>query len=229
MLLVAIETSTQQASVAVGTQDGVLAEALLVRPRRHAEFCLPALDFCLREAGVTIRQVFGVVVDVGPGLYTGMRVGLATARGLARAAQIPMCGLASLDVLAFSARHSRRTIVPVIDARRGEVYFALYRSAPGGVQRIGDHRVGAPDALAAELVGADHDVLLVGDGAQLYRDVFEAHGSAEYGDSLNRYPSASALLELSVPRFQREEFSRPETIMPLYLRRPDAEIKWGAA
>ena len=227
MNLIAIETSTVQASVAVGNEEGVLADATLARPRRHAEFVIPALRFCLEEAGIDMGHVAGVAVGLGPGLFTGMRVGVATARGLARAAQLPVCGFASLDILAFAARLTRRTIGAVIDARRGEVYHALYRPLPGGVQRISEYRVSEPGALAAELTASDHDILLVGDGAHAHRRIFDDRGIAEYGDSMHRYPSASTLLELAVPVFQREEFCRPNDLAPIYLRRPDAQIHWA--
>ena len=229
MLLLAIESSTLQASVALATEDGVLASARIVRPRRHAEFCIPAIDFCLREAGAAIDAVSCVAVGLGPGLFTGMRVGIATAHGIARALRVAACGVSSLDVLAFGARFSSRTIVPVIDARRGEVYYALYRPVPGGVQRVGDYGLGRPEKLADELTAADLDVLLIGDGAHAYRNVFADRGVAELGDSNHRYPSATALAELAGARFQREEFLRPEALIPIYLRRPDAEINWEKA
>jgi tRNA threonylcarbamoyladenosine biosynthesis protein TsaB len=222
--LAAVETSTAQASVAVADADGVVAEARLVRPRRHAEFCLPALELCLREGGIDISQLTGVGVGLGPGLFTGLRVGIATARGLARGCQIPVCGLPSLDILAFATRHTTRTIVPVIDARRHEVYYAFYRPLPGGVQRISEYGLARPEALAAELSAAGSPVVLVGDGAHAYRDLFKGHMS--HGDGLHRYPSASALIELAAPRFEREEFCRPEDLSPIYLRPPDAKIAW---
>ena len=228
MHVIAIETSTVQASVSVGTEDGVVAEATLARPRRHAEFCIPALEFCLAEAGIDMSLVAGIAVGLGPGLFTGMRVGIATARGLARAAHLPVCGFASLDVLAFAARHTRRTIVPVIDARRGQVYYAMYRPVPGGVQRTSDYQLGDPEDVAAELIATDHDVLFVGDGAHVYRRFFDEGGVAEYGDVLHRHPAASTLVELAVPRFEREDFLRPDQLQPIYLRRPDAEINWQA-
>ena len=223
--VVAIETSTVQASVAVGTEDGVLAEATLVRPRRHVEFSLPALQFCLDEAGVALSQVAGVAVGLGPGLFTGIRVGVAAARGLARAARIPVCGFASLDVLAFAARHTPKLVVPVIDARRGQVYYALYRRAPAGVQRLTPYLLGEPEDVAAELVARGEDVLLVGDGARAYPRCFDERG-LEVGDEARRYPDARTLVELAVTRFEREEYSRPEELAPIYLRPPDAVIGW---
>ena len=227
MHLLGIETSTMQASVAIGTEDGVVAEATLAVPRRHAEFLVPAIEFCLHEAGLEPGHLAGVAVGLGPGLFTGMRVGIATARGLARSLRVPVCGFTSLDTLAFGARLTRRTIVPVIDARRGEVYYAIYQPVPGGVQRMSEQRVAAPDAVAAELTASDHDVLLVGDGGHIYRDLFDERGVAEYGDAIHRYPKASTVIELAIPVFQREEFGSPETLVPVYLRRPDAEINWA--
>lgn len=227
MYIVAIETSTPQASVALASEDGVIAQARLIRPRRHAEFCMPALEFCLVEAGIAMPQVAGIAVGLGPGLFTGMRVGLATARGLARAARIPMVGMSSLDILAYAVRLTPRTIVSVIDARRGEVYFAFYRPVPAGVQRLAEYKVSPPEVIAAEIAARGEPVLLVGDGAHVHREVFEERGVTEFGDSGYRYPSAAALADLAIARFEREEFSRPEELAPIYLRRPDAEINWS--
>ena len=111
-----------------------------------------------------------VAVDVGPGLFTGMRVGLASAKAIAQALRIPMIGISSLDLLAFPCRHTDRVVVPVIDARKGEVFYAMYRQVPGGVQQVAEPRVGPVEDLVADLLARSQDVLCVGDGALRYRE-----------------------------------------------------------
>ena len=111
-------------------------------------------------------------MDVGPGLFTGLRVGVATAKAMAQALRVPVVGLSSLDLLAFPARSTRRLICAVIDARRGEVFAAFYRQVPGGVQRVSDPMVVRPGDVAAEIVARGEECLLVGDGALRYADVF---------------------------------------------------------
>lgn len=227
MIVLGIETATVQVGCALGGQEGLLASFHAARGRRHAETLVPAIDFVARAAGVELAQVGVVAVDVGPGLFTGLRVGLATAKSIAQALRVPMIGLTSLDLLAHQVSRSPRPIAAMVDARRGEVYWALYRHVPGGAQRIGDYRIGPVDDVVAELIALGEDALLVGDGALRYRSELEdVLASAEIGGVAHAYPSATDLVELAHPRALREEFVQPRDLHPLYLRKSDAEINW---
>lgn len=227
MLILGIETATVQAGCAIGGHEGVLAEAHSARGKRHAENLVPAVDFICGQAGIDLSEIGLVAVDVGPGLFTGLRVGVATAKAVAFALRVPMIGVASLDLLAFPVRFSNRLIVAAIDARRGELYYAFYRQVPGGVQRLGDHVLGTPDDLASELLATGEEVLLVGDGAHRYVEAFEGLAKVELVDVGNSHPSAASLVQLAHARALREDFERPDAIEPIYLRRPDAEINWS--
>jgi tRNA threonylcarbamoyladenosine biosynthesis protein TsaB len=148
-------------------------------------------------------------------------------KSFAQALRLPIAGISSLDALAFAARSTRRRIVAVLDARRGEVFFAFYRAVPGGVVREGSYRVDRPGALAAELVATREDVLLVGNGAILYREDLEEPGArVALAPAALAHPWASALVEIAAPRFIREETDRLHDVVPLYLRKTDAEIAW---
>ena len=226
MLILGIETATQEVGCAIGGHEGVLASFRVARGRRHAETLVPAIDFVTRQARVELREIGAVAVDVGPGLFTGLRVGVATAKSLAQALRIPVLGVSSLDLLAFAVRHSTRRIVAVVDARRGEVFYAFYRQVPGGVQRLSEPQLGTPQDVASELVATGEECLLVGDGAARYADELGEAARVEVGGAAHLYPSADALVELSHPKALREEFVQPWELSPLYLRRADAEINW---
>ncbi len=226
MIVVGIETSTPQTSVAIGTENEIVAR-VSVAGRARQESVTPLLHELLHRSGLTLSQVGGVAVGVGPGLFTGLRVGVETAKTLAQVTGMPIVGITSLDALAYSVRHTPRRIAAVIDARRGEVYSALYRAVPGGVMRERGYQVHAPDRLAAELQAMPDEVMAVGNGAMLYRHVLEEIGSRiEFASSMAAHPDAAALVELAVPRFLREVHDRPFDVVPLYLRRSDAEIAW---
>ncbi|HEV8622798.1 MAG TPA: tRNA (adenosine(37)-N6)-threonylcarbamoyltransferase complex dimerization subunit type 1 TsaB [Actinomycetota bacterium] len=226
MIVLGIETSTPQTSVALGTEQGVMASTQLASEARQDRVA-PILEHLLEWTGVELSHVGGVAVGVGPGLFTGLRVGVATGKTLAQVLSVPIVGITSLDVLAFGVRYTRRLIGAVIDARRGEVFHALYRGVPGGVMRLGEYRVAPPGHLAAELEAAREEVLLVGNGAILYRKELEAVGAGvEFASPPQAYPQASAMVELAVPRFIREETDRSFEVLPLYLRKSDAEIAW---
>ena len=225
MIVLGIETSTPQTSVALGTEQGVTASAQLSSKSRQDQV-VPILDHLLDWTGLELSHVGGIAVGVGPGLFTGLRVGVTTGKTLAQVLSVPIVGIPSLDVLAFGVRYTRRLIGAVIDARRGEVFHALYRGVPGGVMRVGEYGVAPPGHLAAELEAARQEVLLVGNGAILYRKELEAVSGVEFASSREAYPQASAMVELAVPRFIREETDRSFEVLPLYLRKSDAEIAW---
>lgn len=231
MLVLAIETSTPAASVCLANENGVVANieigtGLPHLARAHGAFVAPAIQYCLRTAGLGSDAVNGVAVSLGPGLFTGMRVGITSAQAFAHARGLPMVGLASLDLLAFPQRHVRRLICSVIDARRGELFWALYRSAPGGIQRVGEFHRGRPDTLAAEIEATTEDTLCVGEGARMHAGLLESAG-ADVADGMGAHPSARALVQLALPRFIREETRRPDELAPVYLRQADAQINWA--
>jgi tRNA threonylcarbamoyladenosine biosynthesis protein TsaB len=227
VLILGIETATEQVSVAIGGHEGVLGMFEVCRGRRHAETLTPAIEFVCRQAAVDPAEIGLIAVDVGPGLFTGMRVGLAAGKALAHALRIPMIGMVSLDLLAFPLRHSDRTVAAVIDARKGEVFYAFYRPVPGGVQRTSEPRCGKVDDLVADVLALAGDVLFVGDGALRYRDEIGADAHGEFADQFLSRPSAAPLVQLAHARALREEWVNPWEIQPLYLRAPDAQINWS--
>lgn len=230
MLVLAIETSTPQTTVALGNDQGVMASELVSWAKGHSEVVVPAIHRLLDLTEVRLSQVGGVAVGLGPGLFTGLRVGVATARAMAQVLRVPVVGIGSLDVLAFSARYSRWRIGAVTDGKRGEVFYAFYRPVPGGVTRESGYTVGPPSRLAADLDAAGEETLLVGGGALLYRRELEnVNTSVEFASMSTAFPLAVSLLELALPRFHREETSRPEEVVPYYVRKSDAEINWPRA
>ena len=226
MLILGIETATPQVGVAIGGHEGVIASFHTARDRRHTETLAPAIQFLCTQTRIDLNEIGVVAVDIGPGLFTGLRVGLATAKALAHACKIPMIGISSLDLAAFPARFSDRLIVSTVDARRGEIFYATYRRTAGGIQRISEPQVGQPDNVANQLTAQGDDCLVVGDGAQRYADTFQMLRGVEIGQEGFRYPNAGSLVELAHPRALREEFVSPAEIEPLYLRAPDARINW---
>jgi tRNA threonylcarbamoyladenosine biosynthesis protein TsaB len=226
MLILGIDTATHQVGCAIGGHEGVLASAHSSRGKRHAETLTPAIDFVRRQARVELYEISVVAVDLGPGLFTGLRVGIASAKAIAHALRVPMIGVTSLDLVAFPVRFSNRLIVATLDARRGELYYAFYRQVPGGVQRLSDPELGSPDDLASEIIARGEESLLVGDGALRYAPMFSGLSKVELAERDLAYPSATALVQLAHARALREDWVAPWDLQPLYLRAPDAEINW---
>lgn len=229
MFVLGIDTATPVTSVAIGGRAGIVASFRVRQERGHARVLVPAVRWLLEQAGLTPSAVGAVAVGTGPGLFSGLRVGVSSAKAFAQAWGRPMIAVPSLDLLAFSNRHTQLTICTVIDARRGEVFAAFYRQIPGGVLRVGGYQVVRPDQLAAAIVARDEHVLLVGDGTLAYREAFERLGDCELGSPAQATPSAEALVELAVPQLEREQFVPPFEVTPLYLRRPDIDPNARAA
>jgi len=227
VLILGIETSTPQTGVALGNDGGLVASAVISSTRANHEVVVPTVTELLRWTDLRPGGLTGIAVGLGPGLFTGMRVGIATAKTLAQVLGVPVVGLASLDLVAFAHRYARRRICAAMDARRREVFYAFYRPVPGGVTRETGFEAASPATLAAELEAQGEDVLVVGNGALVYRRVLEEAGShVEIASAAHAFPAAAALVELAVPRFQREEFDRVYDLQPIYLRKSDAEIAW---
>lgn len=210
MLLLAFDTATPAVTAAVCAHDGenvnVRASASSVDARRHGELLTPTIRQVLTEAGAAPGDLTHVAVGIGPGPYTGLRVGLATAQAFAGSLGIPCRGVPTLDAVAFASGR-REPFIAVSDARRKEVFWAHYADA---ATRTGEIAVDRPADVATG------DLPVVGHGAWLYADVFGV--SAEGAEPL--YPSAAALGEVALGRLNAGE--ELPAARPLYLRRPDA-------
>ncbi|MET9321140.1 tRNA (adenosine(37)-N6)-threonylcarbamoyltransferase complex dimerization subunit type 1 TsaB [Streptomyces sp. NPDC003038] len=215
MLLLAVDTATPAVTVALYDGETVLAESHEIDARRHGELLLPSVDRVLAEAGLKLDAVTGIVVGVGPGPYTGLRVGLVTASTFAAVLGVPVHGLCTLDGLAYAAGTAgiEGPFVVATDARRKEVYWARYEDPR---TRVGEPAVDRPADIAEQVAGLP----AVGQGAYLYPGVFPDARAPEH-------QSAAALAALAAERlaagvaFENIEGLSPT---PLYLRRPDAQV-----
>ncbi|MFD9977040.1 tRNA (adenosine(37)-N6)-threonylcarbamoyltransferase complex dimerization subunit type 1 TsaB [Streptomyces sp. NPDC059017] len=207
MLLLALDTATPAVTVALHDGDSVVAESTQVDARRHGELLLPSVDRVLASAGLKLDAVTGLVVGVGPGPYTGLRVGLVTAATFGSALGVPVHGLCTLDGLAYASGLEEPFVVAT-DARRKEVYWARY---DGFRTRAGEPAVDRPAEIAEQVAGLP----AVGAGALLYPDVFPHARAPEH-------QSAAALAALAAGKLAAGEELLPPR--PLYLRRPDAQV-----
>jgi len=225
--LVAIESATAATAVAVASGDEVV-ERVADEPHRHAEVLLPTLVALLEATGLAIAALDAVVVDVGPGRFTGLRVGVATAKGLHVATGVGLVPVESTDVLAEAASEgaSAREVVAVVDVLRGEVAWARYRTGPGGAELVGADEVrgptlSSPEHLGAHLAAAGTRPVAVGDGAIRYRDVL-APVVAGVRDDLAVPPPAAAI---RLARRRLGSGERPlghAAVRPRYGREADA-------
>ena len=233
--IVAIETASETVGVAVRTPAGVQAELALTGRRRHVETLTPALQHLLAQVGLAPADLGVVAVDVGPGLFTGLRVGVAAAKALAQSLGIGVVGATSLDILtagAAAAGH-RGLVLACVDARRGEVFAAVRELDATGVVAAEPVAAGlfAPPDLVAALDGlAGSRLLAVGDGALRYAGALEALAGVEATVPALSFPPPASLLSLALTRLEAGEPPvEPGRVVPLYMREADATSNFARA
>lgn len=231
MIILAIDTATDSVSVAIGNGKRVLAHSEVISDRNHAEALTPMIEFVRQQAGISFREIGVLAVDVGPGLFTGMRVGIASAKAVAQTLDVPVIGITSLDILAQSVGPVEDVVVSIIDARRGEMYWSMHRHQQGSTTRVHSPRVGPLTDLVVDVVDRGQKSIFVGDGAVRYRaEIEESFASTPLGisfadDRLAR-PTAAAMMVIAHQHAMNEEWQTAHETVPTYLRQPDAEINW---
>ena len=226
-LLLALETSGSCGSIALVRAFGCVAEYTLDTGQTHSRYLLPGIEMLMRETSIDWPDLNAIAVGLGPGSFTGLRIGLATAKGLAMAAEKPLVGVSSLDGLAVQIIGNGLPVCALIDARKKEVYAALYReNAQGEMERQGDYLV-LPPARLAEMI--QEPTLFIGSGAELYRHLLTAQlgDLARFAPSVLFHDRASAIGFLGLKRFLQGDL--PAEVAPLYVRASDAELQLGAA
>ena len=216
MNLLAIDTSTESCSAAL-LCDGRLSERSELAPRRHAELILPMIDSLLTEAGLSRRRLDGIAVGRGPGAFTGVRLGISVAQGLALGLDIPVVPVSSLAALALEApADTDGAILAVIDARMGEIYAGAFRREGDGVAPIMDEMVGRASEFTFP---QSKNWTVLGSGWAAYADALVARLPAPplFADG-TRYPQARAVARLAQPQFAAGRGVSPEYALPVYLR-----------
>ena len=203
-----IETSGPTLSVAIADGGRVLAERVCTEPRMQASLTAPLVKEVLDALSLTVSDCDAVCVSKGPGSYTGLRVGVSTAKGLCFGASLPLIAIGTLDILASG---HNGVVVPMIDARRMEVYTAVYNAAGERVTPI-EAKVIGPDSFADELAAGP--VLFIGDGALKCKDVI-THPNARFQEA---FPLASAMAPLAEAAYNKKQFEDLAYFEPFYLK-----------
>ena len=252
MLVLAADTSTNAGSLAlVHVPEGgglrVLVErswdlagggklaqrAASGRPRpgapNHSDRIVPEIEEMLRASGVTYEDLGGLACATGPGSFTGLRVALSALKGIALARDLPLAGVSTLEALAWNLPFANRRLVPMLDARKAEVYAGVFSSADGTVTRVREDVVTPPEPFLASLAADGVPLVLLGDGAAAYAELVRRHTGAlaAVADGSHALPRAGNVARLALPALRRGRTPETEAaaVVPTYLRRPEAEFK----
>ena len=222
MRILALDTTTHIASVALTDGSAVRAEITLDVTNQHTAQLIPLIHQILTATHTELKAIDGIAVGIGPGLFTGVRIGVGTAKSLAYALDKPIVGICTLDIVAFNLRGAERPVCAMLDARRNEVYAAIY-SPPS-------HRCSEVMCVSVEQLSAaiQEPCLLVGTGTQAYRDQIERFlgDRGIFVEPAFALPRASLLAQLALPRFARGDTDDAMALTPLYVRRPEAEMQY---
>lgn len=225
MPILAIDTSTLVSSVALATGEKVVAELTLHTRKTHSERLMPHIGELLAMAEVGKQDITAVAVSIGPGSFTGLRIGLATAKALAYALGIPLVGVPTLAALAYGCPVSGTLLAPTMDAQKGNLYSALYRWHLGMLREVASPLVSGHDELAAELAGHGEPCVILGEGAALFAASFRSAGLA-LGEPHVVMPRAANVAALGLKMLEQGISHDLMALEPFYIRRSEAEELW---
>jgi tRNA threonylcarbamoyladenosine biosynthesis protein TsaB len=215
MNLLAIETATECCSVALLSGECLIARSEIA-PRRHAELLLPMCDDALAEAGLKRRDLDVIAVGRGPGAFTGVRLAISAAQGIAFALDIPVVPVSSLAALAMQAPDNGSDVLSIIDARMGEVYAALFRYSNGRVEEVTEETVASADSLR---LPAETALNVIGTGWTSYHEAIrKILTSPPRWAEGERYPQAADVARLAAPIAAAGKGIAAEHVLPVYLR-----------
>lgn len=224
MRILALETSAKSVSLAVTENGTLLAQAYQDRGLTHSVTLMPLLDGMLKTAGLTLDDMDIIAVAQGPGSFTGIRIGVSAAKGLAWAKALPCCGVSTLEAMAYGVTDFEGVVVGAMDARRQQVYNALFRTENGRVTRLCADRAVAMELVAEELAAIPEPKLIVGDGAVLLYDFLQKAGIGyRLASPLHRQQSAAGVALAAEHLAAQGLTCSAQELQPVYLRLSQAE------
>jgi tRNA threonylcarbamoyladenosine biosynthesis protein TsaB len=226
MKILAIDTASHTCSVAVLDDRQLLTEILLSRAQVHSRHLMEMIDNALKYSGITAPEIDGFAVSRGPGGFTGLRIGMSAAKGMAFALGKKIIGIPTLEALALPLRREARRICAMLDARRGDVYAASYRIEKERLIPEDEPMVMKPEALAARMT---HPCTFVGDGADAYRTVIETicREGASFAEPAKNVIRAETIARIALDRFRENIHDDVAGLAPVYIRKSDAELNLG--
>jgi tRNA threonylcarbamoyladenosine biosynthesis protein TsaB len=223
--ILAIDTASPTGSVALLDEGQLQGEILLHLKTTHSERLLTAVDQLLQGVGCELSDLDGIAVTRGPGSFTGLRVGIATAKGLALSLECPLVGVSTLEALAANLSFAGMPVCAMLDARKNEVYAGLFQYGSDRMQILGQEEVLAPEKLLDSLQG---DTLFVGDGAERYRSVIvrKLAGRAHFAPTPLNQPRAAMVAWLAMTEMASVSPDSADALTPVYIRPSEAELSW---
>jgi len=224
MKILAVDTATKTCSVAITDNYSLIIELTANHGKTHATVLMGMIQYSLEAAGLSMKEIDGIAVTIGPGSFTGLRIGLSSIKGLSAAVGKPVVGIPTLDALVYPLAFTSKYVCPMIDARKGQVYSAIYKCIDG-------HCISATSVQSLKpenaIKGISEACIFVGDGSLTYKDMIEGRmgNQAFFAQPSQHIIRASAVAHLSIPRFLNNDTENIKYLVPIYVRKSDAEIQ----
>lgn len=225
MLIFGTDTCSMSSSAAVMSEEKLVAEFTVNHKKTHSEKIMPQISAMLEACGTKLEDIDYFAASVGPGSFTGVRIGVATAKGFAQATNKPCVAVSALLALAFGAKSFRGLVCPILDARRNQVYSALFESDGKAIKRITEDRALTLDDLLCELCGLGKDVIFTGDGVPVFKDKIVARlgEKAFFVPKSFNFNLASLVCEAAEEQIKAGDITGFDGLVPNYVRLSQAE------
>lgn len=228
MKIAAFDTSTGSGSIAIMEGTSLVGEIVTGKVAAHSEWLMQSFNGLVKDAGISVKDIGLFAVAVGPGSFTGLRIGVSAVKGLAWAAEKKVVAVSTLEALAMNLRYTDMCVCPMLDARKGEVYAALYSFTVGGITPVVKESVMAPDVLfkTVEDAAEGAPVAFLGNGVEVYLEAVKKGVKKSVITPASLWNIRASNVGLLA--FERASSAvSPESLVPVYLRQSEAEIKQG--
>ncbi|MCT4592724.1 MAG: tRNA (adenosine(37)-N6)-threonylcarbamoyltransferase complex dimerization subunit type 1 TsaB [Anaeromicrobium sp.] len=228
MKILSIDTSSIVSTVSIMDEHKLMGEEIVNSKLTHSEKLMPAIDRVLKNCDLTIDDIDVIAVALGPGSFTGIRIGIATAKALAHSKGKNIIGISTLDGLALNMPMCHMLVCPILDARRNQVYTAVYKWDRDNLEIIRKHEAIELDSVLEYLMDRPESVVFLGDGVEKYRQVIEEKlkDKAYFAPNSVNMPRASSIGEIALKRASSNDFDNLYGLNPTYLRKSEAERQY---
>lgn len=231
MRILAIETSTKNLGIAIADEDSILAEYKGDSELKHSQDLIPNIDLLLKDLGSDLTDIDAFAISIGPGSFTGLRVGVSALKGLNLVTDIPIITVPTLDVIAYNAINISAPICVIVDAKKNNLYSSLYTVENGDIIRSWDYLLIHADELIKRVQSTEHrtqnkEILFLGDGIGLYGSlILGGLKGARLADRKYWFPDPKVVAHLARIKFRRKEFQNPESLVPMYMYSRECNIR----
>lgn len=225
MKILALDASGIVASVAIASEEEIIAEYTIKHKKTHSQTLLPMIDKVLKFAEVDLKDIEYIAATEGPGSFTGLRIGAATAKGLSQALNIPIVNVPTLEALAYNIVELDKLICPIMDARRGNVFAAIYKMSNEGLEVIRKQEALPIEDLIKDINALEKNIIFVGDGINVHKDYIKNYLRADYifAPAYLREQKAASVVGVALDYIKKNKYVQSKDFKPVYLRKSQAE------